>query len=85
MSLRLTFADESPKPEPIKMNPGVEAALKMREDYQRKGYKCYLDIEAHQSISIKKLTVARLYLTTDTGFFRVYYFYEDGTYYNGSN
>ena len=81
MTLRLTFAE----PEPIKMLPGVEAALKMREKFISEDYKVYLEVGASYNLSNSSFTVARMFITRPGGFFRGFYFYEDGTYFNGSN
>lgn len=64
----------------IVMNKGVENALKMREMFISEGYRVSTDIGYNQ---IGK-TVARIWIRKYQ-FFRGYYFYEDGTYFNGAN
>jgi hypothetical protein len=78
--MRLKLAE----PEPIKMLTGVEAALKMRESFINQGYKASLYVGENHNISGQPPTVAVLFITS-SGFFRGMYFYEDGTYYFGSN
>ena len=67
------------------MIAGVENALKMREMFIKDGYTVQAGFGYNYNLSQRPPTVAVLFVKSPTGFFRGYYFYEDGTYFNGSN
>lgn len=63
---------------------GVENALKMCTMFSKDGYIVHLDVGMSYNLSGRPGTVARLFIQSGA-FFRGYYFYEDGTYFTGSN
>lgn len=66
------------------MIAGVENALKMREMFIKDGYTVFAEFGYNYNISLQPFTVAVLFVF-NYGFMRGYYFYEDGTYFTGSN
>ena len=66
------------------MIAGVENALKMREMFLKDGYGVQAEFAYSYNLSQQPPTVAVMFVTKH-GFFRGYYFYEDGTYFTGSN
>lgn len=66
------------------MIAGVANALKMREMFLKDGYGVQAEFGYNYNLSQRPPTVAVLFVT-QYAFFRGYYFYEDGTYFTGSN
>ena len=67
------------------MIAGVENALKMRAKFRSEGFLVQAEFGYNYNLSQRPPTVAVLFVKNVGGFFRGYYFYEDGTYFNGSN